>query len=101
MAARAAGARARAPQPLSFAPAAHTARAVPSAAPLTPCPSRRAPPAQTRVALLVAVGFALGAIPVYLHSRQPAGVENPYAAAKQRTRDERFAWYQSDEMPSK
>jgi hypothetical protein len=56
---------------------------------------------QRRVALLVAIGFALGALPVYMHSRQPAGVENPYAASKQRQRDERFAWYQSDEMPSK
>lgn len=56
---------------------------------------------QWRVAILVGIGFALGAVPVYMHSRQPAGVENPYAAAKQRTRDERFAWYQSDEMPSK
>jgi hypothetical protein len=56
---------------------------------------------QRRVALLVAAGLALGALPVAMHSRRPEGVENPYQAAKQRTRDERFAWYQSDEMPSK
>jgi hypothetical protein len=56
---------------------------------------------QSRVALLVAAGFALGAAPVLMHSRRPEGVEHPYAAAKRRTREERFAWYQSDDMPSK
>lgn len=56
---------------------------------------------QWRVALLVGVGLAIAAVPVYMHSRRPEGVENPYAASKKRVRDERFAWYLSDEMPSK
>ena len=41
------------------------------------------------------------AVPVIMHSRRPEGVENPYAASKRRQREERFAWYESDEMPSK
>lgn len=56
---------------------------------------------QWRVALLVGVGFALGAVPVYMHSRKEEGVQNPYHEAKLRQRAERFAWYESDEMPSK
>jgi hypothetical protein len=56
---------------------------------------------QSRVALLVGLGCALCAWPVYMHSRAPKGVENPYAAAKLRERRQRFEWYESDEMPSK
>jgi hypothetical protein len=56
---------------------------------------------QSRVALLVGLGCALGALPVWMHSRAPKGVENPYAAAKLRERRERYAWYESDDMPSK
>lgn len=56
---------------------------------------------QSRVLLLVGVGLGLCAVPVAMHSRQPQGIENPYAASKRRQREERFAWYESDEMPSK
>jgi hypothetical protein len=56
---------------------------------------------QWRVLLLAGAGFALCAWPVYQHSKSPSGVENPYAAAKKRAREERFAWMTSDEMPEK
>jgi hypothetical protein len=59
------------------------------------------PASQWRVAVMVGVGLALAAVPVWMHSRAREGVVNPYAAAKQRTRDERYAWYQSDDMPTK
>ena len=56
---------------------------------------------QSRVLLLVGVSLGVCAVPVIMHSRRPEGVENPYAASKRRQREERFAWYESDEMPSK
>lgn len=56
---------------------------------------------QSRVLLLVGAGLLLAAVPVAMHSRRPEGVENPYAESKRRTREQRFAWYKSDEMPSK
>jgi hypothetical protein len=57
---------------------------------------------QWRVALLVGAGFALGALPVAMHAmNSKEGVESPYAASKKRQREERFAWYESDEMPPK
>jgi hypothetical protein len=55
---------------------------------------------QWRVALIVGVAFGMCAYPVYQHRKNPTA-NNPYAEAKKRQREERFAWMTSDEMPEK
>ena len=54
---------------------------------------------QRRIAVLVGIGFVLGAIPVYMHSRGPPEKRDAYHAQKKRQREQRLAWMQSDEMP--
>lgn len=52
---------------------------------------RGIPGVQGKVAVLVAIGFTLGAIPVYMHWKDP-DKNSPYAAAKKIRRAERLEW---------
>ena len=56
---------------------------------------------QRKVALILGVGLALAALPVYLHSKAPKERSDHYAAAKKRTREQRLHWMHSPEMPTK
>lgn len=55
---------------------------------------------QWKMALLTAVGLAVGAYPVYKHSQAP-DKGNMYAASKRKARADKLAWMESDEMPAK
>lgn len=53
-----------------------------------------------KMAVLTFIGLALGAYPVYKHSQAP-DKGNMYAASKKKTRADKLAWMESDEMPAK
>jgi hypothetical protein len=53
-----------------------------------------------KMALLTSFGLALAAYPVWKHSQAP-DKGNMYAASKKKTRADKLAWMESDEMPAK
>lgn len=53
-----------------------------------------------KMALLTIIGLSLGAYPVWKHSQAP-DKGNMYAASKKKTRADKLAWMESDEMPEK
>ncbi len=53
-----------------------------------------------KMAMLTIIGLSIGAYPVYKHSQAP-DKGNMYAASKKKTRADKLAWMESDEMPAK
>jgi hypothetical protein len=53
-----------------------------------------------KMAILTIIGLSIGAYPVWKHSQAP-DKGNMYAASKKKTRADKLAWMESEDMPAK